>query len=287
MTPIFYVNGHYVPEDQACLPVRDLAILRGYGVFDYCRTYGGQPLRLDKNLQRFRHSCQQIGMACPWSDADLRAIVLETLTRNQALDDSQEYTIRLLATGGVSQSNILPDADPVLLVLVQAFVPYPPSLYQTGVKIITIDINRIFPDAKTTLYTPAIMGLRAAHAHNAFEALYLSAGEHVLEATTSNIFAFYGDCLVTPPTADQVLAGVTRAILLELAAERFTIDVRDMTLEELKAADEVFLSSANKEVLGVIQVDEDRIAQGTVGKHTRTLHQMFRQYAHAHQSAHG
>src|SRR5262245_3988886 len=110
---IFYINGNYVPEDQAMLPVRDLSILRGYGAFDYLRTYDGQPYRLEANIARLRKSCEILELSFPWTDAQLSEIVHETLRRNAgtssaARSDStppKEFSIRLVVTGGISSSN--------------------------------------------------------------------------------------------------------------------------------------------------------------------------------------
>src|SRR5262245_12790903 len=128
---IFYINGHYIPEDQAVLPVRDLSILRGYGAFDYLRTYGGQPYRLEANLARLRKSCEILELPLPWSDAELTEIIQETLRRNAGT--AEEFSIRLVVTGGVSSSNILPDAEPTLAVLVQPMKEFPEDYYKKGI----------------------------------------------------------------------------------------------------------------------------------------------------------
>ena len=159
---IFYVNGNYVDEADAVIHVRDLSVLRGYGAFDYLRTYGQHPFRLDKNLARLRRSCEILELQYPWTDEELAEIVLETLHRNVETGDSDEYSIRLVVTGGISSSNITPDGAPTLIVLVQPFTPPPAEWYDNGAKIITVELNRLFPDAKSTLYTPAILAQRRA-----------------------------------------------------------------------------------------------------------------------------
>lgn len=274
---IFYVNGKYLPENEAVLPVRDLSILRGYGAFDYLRTYGAKPFRLDKNLARFRRSCEILEMRFPWSDDELTEIVLETLQRNVELGDAAEYSIRLVVTGGVSASNIIPDSDPTLIVLVQPFTPMPAEYYENGVKIITVDLNRLFPDAKSTLYTPAILAQRHAKARGAIEALYKDEEGNLLEATTSNFFVFFGNMLVTPPTADNILPGITRMTVLEIAEPQFDVQIRPISQGDLLKADEAFISSANKEVMPVVQVDNHIIGDGTVGEGTQQMMSLFRQ----------
>ena len=107
---IFYINGDYVSEENAVLNARDLSILRGYGAFDFLRTYGKQPFRLDKNIARLRRSCELLELEVPWSDEEITAIVDETIQRN--IDEGDEFNIRLVVTGGVSSDNITPDGDP-------------------------------------------------------------------------------------------------------------------------------------------------------------------------------
>lgn len=274
---IFYVNGEYLPEAEAKLPVRDLAILRGYGAFDYLRTYGQQPFRLDKNIARLRRSCEILDLRFPWSDDDLVEIVHETLNQNLALDEGDEYSIRLLVTGGISSSNITPDGDPSLMVLVQPFTPPPSKYYDNGVKLVSVDLNRLFPDAKSTLYTPAILAQKRAREQGGVEALYIDNEGNVLEGTTANIFAVYGNTIVTPPTADNILPGITRMTTIELAEQYFTLEVRPLPFEELLQADEAFITSANREVMPVVEIDEHAIGDGAVGEGTQQMMALFRE----------
>lgn len=273
---IFYVNGAYLPEEDAKISVRDLAVLRGFGAFDYLRTYGQHPFRLAKNLARLRRSCEILELSYPWSDEQLRDIVLETLKRNIELGESEEYSIRLVVSGGISPSNITPEGEPTLIVLVQPFTPLPSEIYTTGAKIITVALSRLYPDAKSTLYTPAILGQRRAKEQGAVEALYTDDAGNILEATTSNIFAFFGNTLVTPPTSNQILPGITRMTTLEIADAHFDVQVRDLPYADLLNADEVFITSANKEVLPIVQIDDAKIGDGFVGEGTQQLMASFR-----------
>ncbi|MEL6402992.1 MAG: aminotransferase class IV [Chloroflexota bacterium] len=274
---IFYVDGHFVPENEAVINVRDLAVLRGYGAFDYLRTYGKQPFRMAKNLERLRRTCDILEIEYPWTDDEIAHIVTETLERNVALGDSEEYSIRLVITGGMSSNNITPEGDTRLIVLVQPFTPMPAELYTDGAKIITVDLNRLFPDAKSTLYTPAILAQKRAKERGGVEALYTDRHGNILECTTSNVFAFIDDTLVTPPTADHILPGITRMTALEVASEHFDVVIRNMTLDELLSADEVFITSANKEILPIVTIDEDTIADGTVGERTQKMISAWRE----------
>lgn len=272
---IFYINGNYVPEDQATLPIRDLSILRGYGAFDYLRTYAGQPYRLEANLARLRKSCEILELPLRWTNEEIAEIVHECLRRNAGT--AEEFSIRLIVTGGISSNNIMPDGEASLAVLVQPMKDFPAENYENGTKVITVELHRLFPDAKSTLYTPAILAQKRAKEQGAIEALYKDGNGNVLEATTSNLFVFFGNTLVTPPLEDgNILPGVTRMTILELAQDYFTVEIRPLSYEELLKADEAFLTSANKEVMPVVQVDEHTIGDGRVGEGSRQLLSLFR-----------
>jgi branched-chain amino acid aminotransferase len=273
---IFYINGEYLSEDEASLPARDLSIIRGYAAFDFLRTYGGHPFRLSENIARLRRSCEILEIDFRWSDEELYKIAMETLHRNQnEVESDVEYGFRFIVTGGISKNNITPDGEATLMILVQATNLFPNEYYEKGVKIIRTDIQRIFPNAKSTLYAPAIIAQKRAREQGAIEALYMD-GENVLEGTTSNIFTFYGNMLVTPPTRDNILPGITRMTVLEMIEPYFDVVERDLPYDELIKADEVFLTSSTKGVMPVIKVDEHTIGDGTVGEGTQQVMALFK-----------
>lgn len=274
---IYYVNGIYVDEDQAHIPARDLAVLRGYGAFDYLRTYHGEPFRLAENVARLRQSCAMIGLVPNWTDDELIAIVQETLCRNQAHPDHHhgEYNIRIVVTGGVALDNITPiDGDAGLIVMVAPVVPAPAIWYEQGVTLATFQTQRIFPASKSINYIPAIVAMRHARAIGAIEALYVDDEGNVTECTTSNVFAFIGDVLVTPPIDGSILPGRTRSAILELVRGHYTVEERPITVESLYGAHEVFITSANKRVVPVVQVDEHSISPAP-GERTRHIMALF------------
>ena len=270
---IFYVNGAYLSEEQAMLNARDLAILRGYGAFDFLRTYGGQPFRLDKNIARLRRSCELLELDLAWNDAEIHEIVLETLRRNAS--NGTEYNIRLVVTGGISSDNITPDGEPSLLVLVQPAKLPPATWYEDGVKVITVTTDRLVPESKSIMYTPAIIAQKQARKAGAVEALYKDDADNVLEGTTVNVFALVGNKLITPPADGRILPGITRMTILEFAQEHYTIEERNLPYRELLAADEVFITAANKQIVPVVNVDEHTIGDGRVGEGTQHIMALF------------
>lgn len=278
MGNIFYVDGEFVDSAAARLPADDLAVLRGYGIFDFTRSYGGRPFRLDAHLQRLQRSAELILLPLPHPLDVIRDVALETLARN-GYPGKGDARLRIVVTGGASPDDITPAGSARLLVLVSPFAAQPAARYREGIKLITNTQDRFLPEAKTINYVPAIVALRRAQQANAVESIYVNRAGHALEGTTTNLFAVFGDRLVTP--AQEILPGVTRQALLELAADRMPVEQRVLPLDELLRADEVFITSSSKEVCPVRQVDDTRIGGGAPGPHTRNLMQAFAQLAKA------
>ena len=262
---IYYIDGSFIASDQAVIPVDDLAILRGFGVFDLVRTYGGKPFFLKEHIERLRHSAAEIGLHFPWTSKGLINIVRETLEKNSY----GESNIRIVVTGGSSPDFMTPQNKPRLLVLVSPVPILPEAWYSEGVKIITRITERFKPGVKSINYIPATVALKEARQLGAIESVYLDRQGFVLEGTTSNIFAFKGKELITP--GRDILSGITRKVVLDVAREIFNIQIRDIPRQELLSADEVFITGTNKGVVPVIQVDEITIGSGKPGPLTRRL----------------
>ncbi|GAB4463031.1 MAG: branched-chain-amino-acid transaminase [Anaerolineae bacterium] len=269
---IYYIDGEFVRAEDAQVPARDLALLRGYGVFDYMRTYGGKVFRLDDHIARLERSAEMVGLDMPLSHTAMCALINELLARN----GRPESGVRVVLTGGTSADSVTPAEGPRLVVFAEPIHVYPASCYAEGVRVITFRDERFLPEAKTIIYAPALLALRRAKAQGALEAIHVDRRGRALEATTSNLFAFVGGALVTPGA--DVLPGVTRQVVLELAEGAFPVEVRDLTLDELLAADEAFITASNKEVMPVVAVDEAVIGEGTPGENTRAMMRLFRAY---------
>ncbi len=269
---VYHIDGEFVSAAAAALPVNDLALLRGYGIFDFIRTYGGRPFLLEEHLARLEKSARLIGLDIPWSGEELAGIVAETLARNP----KRESNIRVIATGGPSEDFLTPTGRPRLLVLVTPQRTFPRWWYERGVKVITVAGRRPIPAAKTLDYLSNVVALREAAARDAVEAILIDRSGRVREGQTVTVFTWIGENLVT--NRERVLPGVTRGLVLKLAADVFPVEIREFTLKELLSADEVFLTATNKEVVPVIRVDETVISSGRPGERTKKVMELFRDY---------
>lgn len=267
---VYYVNGEYLPAEQASLGLNDLGLVRGYGVFEVLRTYGARPFGLRAHLERLQKSAAQIDLALPWSLDEIEKTVEATLAHNNPTD----VTIRIIVTGGTSSSFLIPEDRPSLLVMLAPIKPYAEQLYQKGAALITVDYPRFMPTVKSLNYVTAIMGQRKARSAGAIEALYCNAQGLITECTTSNFFILRGDRLITPVV--DVLPGITRAAVLELAGDLFQIVERPIYRNELAMVDEAFITSTTKEIMPIVRIDEQVIGDGCAGQCTQRLLQLFR-----------
>lgn len=270
---IYYVNGAYVPASEAALPLNDLGIVRGYGIFDLLRTYGSVPFRLRDHLLRLQRSAQQIKLDLPWSLDQLEAIVAETYAANNNLPDA---SIRIVVTGGISDNFMTPQQRPSLAVMVHPVTPYAERYFHAGCKVVTTRIERVMPTVKSLNYIGAIMAMKEAAAVDAVEALYVDRDGNVTEGTRSNLFVIKDGKLITP-TAD-VLPGITRQVVLEVAGEEYPIQEEALPYASLREIDEAFITSTTKEVMPVVQIDDMTVGDGRPGRHTERIAALFKAY---------
>jgi len=273
----YYIDGKFVDDAAASISVKDIAVLRGYGVFTLLSTYKKRPFHLQEHVRRLENSARNIGLALNHTNAEICAIVEETVRRNSHHDESN---IRIVYTGGVTADGVTPQGKGILVVMVTPRLMLPDWWYTRGIKVITVDIERFMPLAKSTNYLAAVYALQQAKKQQAIEALYVDRDNRILEGTTTNFYFFLGDTLVTP--SDGVLSGITRGVLLDLAKDHFELQLRDIQRSELTVMEEVFISASNKEVVPVVQVDDLTIGEGKPGKNTRKMMQLFREYTDAY-----
>src|SRR6266480_3585320 len=265
----WYIGGRWVHPGDATISINDIAVLRGYSVFESLRTYHRRPFHLNEHLTRLYRSAVLIEMTIPLSSAQIADVIREIIARNVY----RHASIRLLVTGGVSQDGILPSGIPTLVVMITPLGERDMERFAKGCKLITTKLQRTSPEAKTANYIAAIRALKEAVRRDAEDALFVNEREHVLEATRSNFFIFRGDTLVTPRSG--ILVGITRNVVLELARGRFPIEERQILLDELPQADEAFITSSSKEITPVVQIDDFVIGDGKPGSRTYELEQYF------------
>lgn len=265
-----YFDGKIIPLSRARISPDDLGVLRGYGAFDFLRTYNGQPFHLEEHFERFKNSAKEIGLKVPVSYAEVESAIYVLLKKNKVADGS----FRLVIVGGPTTAGLLAQ-KPIFYILAEEV--YEPSKKEltSGVVLMTHEYMRYVPEAKTTNYIEAVRMQAEKNKRKAYEILYVNDG-YVYECSTSNIFLIKGTTLITP--LDGILGGITREVILELAAPYFKIEERPVSVAEIKEADEIFISGTNKKVLPVSVVDDIKIGDGKVGEQTKILQALFQEY---------
>ncbi len=247
-------------------------MLRGLGVFESLRTYGGKPFRLKQHLDRLRRSAAGLGLPVIWEDITLSQIIATLIKEN----GMPEASIRIVVTGGESADLFHPSGKPGLIMIALPLRPYSKEAYQRGVKVASVQQERFLPEAKSINYLGGVVAMQQARARDKeiTEVLYIDPQGFVTEGITSNVFAFLDGTLVTP--RENILMGVTRQVVLEIAADVFEVQVRDLQEAEIRRAEEVFLTGSVKEILPVRQIDDDVVGEGVAGEQTKRLMRLFR-----------
>ena len=262
---LVYINDQFVESEEAKVSALDLSVLRGFGVMDYLRTYGGRPFRLKEHLVRFIFSAEEIGLKVPKSIEELEEVVEGLLLKT----DFEETSIKVVLTGGVSEDQLMPGGIPTFFAVAYPFKPFPEVYFEKGIKIMTECYERPFPKAKSIHYLPAIVALKKGEKQGAIDVLFSNEQGFLLETGTANFFAVKEGKMITPK--EGVLEGVTRKIVLELE----DIEERAIHKSEIESFEGAFLSSSNKEIMPVIQINNQVINNRVIPLRIQDLMKRF------------
>lgn len=269
MKKIAYLNGKFVEQGLSHLSLRDLGLLRGYGVFDVSRVFSGTVFCHKEHWDRLVNGAHTLGFALPL-DQPRHQEVIHTLLQYNNKTNTDPIAVRTIITGGVSEGGFLPEGEETFVVMLEDVHTPPDTIYQNGAQLQTLEYKRDFPWVKTTQYIMPI-SYRRQHpgGKDVFELLYTWQGK-VLEASTSNISIVKNNTIISP--RENILGGITRLVALRIAREMdIRVFERDITLEEFFDADEVFLTASNKKIVPIVAVDNKKIAKGISGKITLRL----------------
>ncbi len=271
--------GRALDPGEATVSVFDRGFLYGDSVYETLRTAGGRPVEMPRHLERLRRSGAGIGMEVPFDDASLRAAVAET----HAASGNPDSYVRIIVTRGTGPLMLDPrvSQSPLLVVLVQELKLPAPALYETGLSVRIVDVHKISarsldPTLKTGNYLNSIQALRKAAEGAAEDAILCSPAGHVAEGATSNVFMVRGGELVTPSLQTGLLEGITRALVIALARE-LGIACSEATIlpDELRAADEVFLTSSVRGAMPVSTLDGQPMPVGPVTRRIMARYQAY------------
>lgn len=274
-----YLDGEFYDKENAKISVFDHGLLYGDGVFEGIRFYGGRVFRLGEHMDRLYDSARAICLTVPLDKAALTEAVLETIRQNEL----QDGYVRLVVTRGSGDLGLNPALCPkaTVFVIASKITLYPEEMYRNGLVVATCATRRIphgalSPMVKSLNYLNNVMAKIEAQQAGAGEGLMLNEQGYVAECTGDNVFIVKNGKLFTPPIASGALAGVTRAVVFEMAVEMgLPISEPEMTRYDIYTADECFLTGTAAEVIPAVKLDNRPIGDGKPGPVTARLIKRF------------
>ncbi len=264
MKPFCFAKDRIISSNDAICHPLDIALIRGYAIFDFFRTVNYKGLFLEEYLKRFIQSAQKAHLPINYDQYEIIEIISTLIEKN----DHERGGVRILLTGGISPNHFIPSNGHLFIFCEPLQLPSEKK-YSEGVKLLSVDYVRPIPTIKTTNYTlPCLLSVDWK-AEGAEDVLYHHQGI-ISESSRSNVFMVKNGTLSTPRT--NILLGITRRHTMDIAGN---VEVRDITLEEIKEADEVFITSTTKRILPITRLDNEPIADGRVGPITRSLMVQF------------
>ncbi len=277
MTRIVYVNGDYVPEDQAKVSVFDRGFLFADGVYEVTSVLEGKLIDFEGHARRLERSLGELDMAAPVTMDELQTIHRELMARN----DLTEGMIYLQITRGADADRdfVFPDASKVpstLVLFTQAKAIADSPMAKVGMKVISIEDQRwARRDIKTVQLLYPSMGKMMAKAAGADDAWLIEDG-FVTEGTSNNAYIVKGGQIITRHLSNEILHGITRAAVLRFAREaQMEVEERAFTIEEAKAANEAFITSASTFVMPVVEIDGQALGNGAPGPVATRLREIY------------
>ena len=268
------INGVIVVPEDARISVLDHGLLFGDSVYETLRTYSGKPFLFSRHFARIEHSARAIALKLPWSESKTLEEIHRTLLHG-------ECRIRLVVTRGVG--DLQPDIEtciaPTPIIIVVPLVMLPERIYREGVDVVISSVRRntSLADIKTGSLVHQVLARHEAKAKHAFEAILLTADEKLSDGITSNIYMIRGRELLTPGRDAGIIEGITRGVVLDLAAGMGLKVVEGLfDVADVDHADEMFLTSSTREVVPIARIDGKAVGNGKPGPVTLQLLAAYR-----------
>ncbi len=282
MSKVIYINGEYVPYEDAKVSVYDHGLLYGDGAFEGIRVYSRKVFKLREHLERLYNSAHAMMIELPITKQEFEEAILTVLRTNEVENGYVRLTITRGVGLGLDPRNI---KDPTVIAIGDKLSLYPPEMYTNGLEVVTISTRippsqAVEPRIKSLgKYVCNIQGKLEANRQGAGEGLMLNIQGYVAEATGDNIFIISNGKLITPPSYAGILEGITRNTVMDLAREmRMTVEEHLFTLFDVYTADECFLTGTAAEVIPVAKVDGRLIGNGKPGNITKKIMEAFHEY---------
>jgi len=274
---MIYLNGRFMPIEEAMVPVLDRGFIFGDGVYEVMPVYSRHPFRLVEHLRRLQNSLDAIGLKNPHSDAEWSKLIVALIAHNAGED---QYIYLHITRGVAKRDHAFPKVVTPTVFMMSSPLPVPPpELKASGVTAITTQDNRwLRCDIKSISLLPNVLLRQQAVDAGTMEALLLRDG-FLIEGAASNIFVVRQNVLLAPPKNHLMLPGITYDLVLELAAAN-GIDtlVGPVAEATVRAADEIWLTSSTREVLPITLVDGQPVGNGLPGPLFKRMDALYQAY---------
>jgi D-alanine transaminase len=281
MPDIVYLNGKFMPIEEAYVPVLDRGFIFGDGVYEVVPAYSKHPFQLAEHLRRLQYSLDKVRITNPHSDAEWTQLIAEIIKRNNGDDQSVYFQI---TRGVAKRDHAFPKGvTPTVFMMSNPLVTPSPALVDSGVACISAEDYRwLNCDIKSVSLLGNCMLRQLSADVDAVETILFRDGR-LTEASSSNVFIVRNGVVLTPPKDNLVLPGITYDVVLEIArAREFEVEVCDVTEADVRSAEEIWLTSSNKEVLAVTTLDGKPVGDGRPGPLFRRMHALYQQFKHDH-----
>ncbi len=276
-TDIIYLNGEFMPLEEARIPVLDRGFIFGDGVYEVVPVYSRHPFRLPEHLRRLQHSLDGIRLAKPLTDAEWTVLTHDIVARNPGDDQSIYFQV----TRGVARrAHEFPQgAKPTVFMMSSPLVTPAREQVENGVACITAtDFRWLKCDLKSVSLLGNCLLKQTAVDAGAAEVVMFRDG-YLTEASASNVFAVRNGILLAPPKNHLILPGITYDVVLELAgANKLPLEVREISEHEVRTAHEIWITSSTKEVLAVTTLDGRAVGDGKPGAVFRRIHALYQDF---------
>lgn len=278
-----FLNDRFVRKEQALVSVFDHGFLYGDGVYETIRSYGARIFMRDQHLSRLYRSAEAIGLDVPLPRNDWPALLHEAMTRNNVGHERADAYLRITISRGDGDIGLDPAlcTRPTVVIMTKELTPSPESQYRTGVALTIARTKRNLPEAlsphiKATNFLNNILAKREAIAAGVFDSILLNWRDELTECTVSNLFFVNGKTLCTPALECGILDGITRQIVLLLAAEAgLERQEGRYTADGLAHANECFLTNTSMEIMPVTRISGAPVGNGVPGPYTKQLRMLF------------
>ena len=278
---MIYLNGDWMPIEQAKIPVLDRGFIFGDGIYEVIPCYSGHPFRLREHLRRLQSSLDGVRIDNPYSNERWDQLVREIVVKNPGED---QYVYLQVTRGVAPRDHAFPkNAKPTVFMMANPLTTPPQSQRDQGVAAVTVADNRwLRCDIKSVSLLANCLLRQAAVDQDAVEAVLLRDGM-LTEGSASNIFVVRNGVIITPPKTNFILPGITYDVVIELAqAKRLPLEIRPVSEAEVRAADELWLTSSTKEVLSISTLDGKPVGHGDKagkpGPMAARMYQLYQDY---------